>query len=69
MRSEDQADDPLHAGRAQEGGGLLNERLGVLGAERHHVAARCARVERVRGRASTCAAVRTVSGETPPMAA
>ena len=37
---EDEADDPFDARRGQLGGGLLNERFGVLGAERHQVAAR-----------------------------
>ena len=34
MGRENEADDPLHSGRGEEGGGLLNERIRVLGAER-----------------------------------
>ncbi len=43
---EDEADDPFQVGRAQQGSRLLDERVGVLGAERHHVAARRPRLER-----------------------
>ena len=45
VRREDEADDPLHARCAEQGGGLLDEGVGVLGAERHDVAARRARLE------------------------
>ena len=36
MRGEHEADDPVDAGGAERGRGLLDERVGVLGAERHH---------------------------------
>ena len=67
MRGEDEADDPLEAGRRQLGGGVLNEGVGVLGAELDQVPAG-ARDSSAARTASTWARVRSASGDTPPMA-